>query len=504
MTWNRFKARRKSKPPFFARGRPFGEYFSPMEMHPLDGQTICALSTPHGVGGIAVVRVSGPEAWPIVQGFSSRSWSKSQAGKAILTQISDGSAVLDEALILPFVAPASFTGEDIVECHIHGSPYIQRRLLEMMIEAGCRMALPGEFTQRAFLHGKRDLAQSEAIGDLIHAEHAGAHRLAVAQLSGGFSAEVQSFREQLIEFAALMELELDFGEEDVEFADRKGYRALLMELLSRLDALIGSFATGRAIAEGVPVAILGPPNRGKSTLLNALLNEERAIVSATPGTTRDVIEQSLTLSGIRFRFSDTAGLRETVDEIEIEGIRRAIGTARAARFVIYLLDARDLQSPAGLKAAEREVLEAQTEVERARGELDGAEHAVQPHWILLINKTDLAPAPDPLPVIAGCTPQPISAEERHGLAAIEQELTADFTAALDSSQTLVTNLRHQQALLGAQTALKAALKALDAGLSGDLIAVDNRAALAHLGRITGAITPDDLLGHIFANFCIGK
>ena len=443
-----------------------------------------------------MVRVSGPSAWAIVQGFSKRSWNRSQAGAVVLSQLLDGDNVLDEALLLPFSGPASFTGEDVVECHVHGSPYIQQRLLEMLIEKGCRMALPGEFTQRAFLHGKRDLAQSEAIGDLIHAEHAGAHRLAVEQLSGGFSAEIATFREQLISFAALMELELDFGEEDVEFADRAGYRRLLIDLLERLGDLIDSFSTGRAIAEGVPVAILGAPNRGKSTLLNALLKEDRAIVSATPGTTRDVIEQQLTLRGIRFRFSDTAGLRETSDEIEGEGIRRALKTGRAARFVIYLLDAQDLQTAAGIDNAEREVKAAQASLSH--------DPATSPRWLLLMNKIDLAPAPDPLPTIAGLALFPVSAEERIGLAELEEALTSDYVAALSSQNTLVTNLRHQEALLGARAALHAALAALDGGLSGDLIAVDNRAALSHLGRITGAVTPDDLLGHIFANFCIGK
>jgi tRNA modification GTPase len=491
-------ARGKSKDGWHVFSVAIRDYFSDMENHPLDGETICALSTPHGIGGIAVVRVSGPSAWSIVQGFSRRSWDRSQAGSVVLSQLFDGDQVLDEALLLPFAGPASFTGEDIVECHVHGSPFIQQRLLEMLIEAGCRMALPGEFTQRAFLHGKRDLAQSEAIGDLIHAEHAGAHRLAVEQLSGGFSAEIASFREQLLSFAALMELELDFGEEDVEFADRPGYRRLLTDLLARIDTLIGSFSTGRAIAEGVPVVILGAPNRGKSTLLNALLQEDRAIVSATPGTTRDVIEQHLTLHGIRFRFNDTAGLRETTDEIESEGIRRALNTARAARFVIYLLDAQDLQTPAGIAAAEVEVAAAQSSLAQQSSQ------ATPPQWLLLINKTDLAPAPDPLPTIAGLSARQISAEERQGLTELEAALTSDYVAAMDSRETLVTNLRHQQALVGARSALGSALEALDAGLSGDLIAVDNRAALAHLGRITGVVTPDDLLGHIFANFCIGK
>ena len=471
-----------------------------MPAHPLDGTTICALSTAPGRGGVAVVRVSGPQAWSVVDGLCNGKLEGCPPGRAALRQLTDGERPLDEALLLPFRGPKSFTGEDVVECHIHGSPFIAQRLMECLIDAGCRAALPGEFTQRAFLHGKRDLAQSEAIGDLIDADHAGAHRLALQQLGGGFSREIQGFRDALIEYAALMELELDFGEEDVEFADRVGYRRHVSELLGRIDELLGGFSTGRAIAEGVPVAILGAPNRGKSTLLNALLREERAIVSDTPGTTRDTLEEVLTLGGIRFRFIDTAGLRDTADDIEAEGIRRAWAKAATARFVLYLLDARDLQDEAGRAEAEAEVAAAADRMAAAaadKGETPGA-------LIALVNKTDLVAAP------AGWTPSraeeviPISAEERIGLEDIEQRLGRDYRSALAEDRILVTNLRHREALQRTREALQRALDGLDAGLSGDLLAVDHREALEQLGRITGAITPDDLLDHIFGNFCIGK
>jgi len=449
---------------------------------------------------VAVVRVSGPQAWSVVDGLCDGKLEGCPPGRAALRQLTDGERPLDEALLLPFRGPKSFTGEDVVECHIHGSPFIAQRLMECLIDAGCRAALPGEFTQRAFLHGKRDLAQSEAIGDLIDADHAGAHRLALQQLGGGFSREIQGFRDALIEYAALMELELDFGEEDVEFADRVGYRRHVSELLGRIDELLGGFSTGRAIAEGVPVAILGAPNRGKSTLLNALLREERAIVSDTPGTTRDTLEEVLTLGGIRFRFIDTAGLRDTADDIEAEGIRRAWAKAATARFVLYLLDARDLQDEAGRAEAEAEVAAAADRMAAAaadKGETPGA-------LIALVNKTDLVAAP------AGWTPSraeeviPISAEERIGLEDIEQRLGRDYRSALAEDRILVTNLRHREALQRTREALQRALDGLDAGLSGDLLAVDHREALEQLGRITGAITPDDLLDHIFGNFCIGK
>ena len=471
-----------------------------MPAHPLDGTTICALSTPHGRGGVAMVRVSGPEAWSIVDGLCHGGLSACKPGRAALRNITDGDRPLDEALLLPFRGPHSFTGEDVVECHIHGSPFIAKRLMECLIDAGCRSALPGEFTQRAFLLGKRDLAQSEAIGDLIDADHEGAHRLALQQLGGDFSREIQGFREALIEYAALMELELDFGEEDVEFADRDGYRNHVRELLDRIDDLLSGFSTGRAIAEGVPVAILGAPNRGKSTLLNALLREERAIVSDTPGTTRDTLEEVLTLGGIRFRFIDTAGLRDTTDDIEAEGIRRAWAKAASARFVLYLLDARDLQNETGLTDAESELDGATERLRMASGEIGEPPGVV----ITLINKTDLAPAPKGWCPKGADDVLPISAEERMGLDAIEQRLGRDFRSALAEDRILITNLRHREALQRTREALQRALDGLDAGLSGDLLAVDHREALEQLGRITGAITPDDLLDHIFGNFCIGK
>jgi tRNA modification GTPase len=471
-----------------------------MPAHPLDGTTICALSTPPGRGGVAVVRVSGPAAWAVVNGLCQGRLDGAEPGKAALRHLMDGDKPLDEALLLPFRGPRSFTGEDVVECHIHGSPYIAQRLMECLVDAGCRPALPGEFTQRAFLHGKRDLAQAEAIGDLIDADHAGAHRLALQQLGGGFSREIQAFRDALIEYAALMELELDFGEEDVEFADRDGYRQHVQDLLSRIDELLHGFSTGRAIAEGVPVAILGAPNRGKSTLLNALLREDRAIVSDTPGTTRDTLEEILTLEGIRFRFIDTAGLRETEDNIEAEGIRRAWVKAASARFVLYLIDARDLQSEAGMRRAEQELANVAAQLSMA------AQDAGEPKGTLLalVNKTDLAPAPADWNPEGAEEVMAISAEERRGLDALEQRLGRDYRSALAEDRILVTNLRHRDALQRTREALQRALDGLDAGLSGDLLAVDHREALDQLGRITGAITPDDLLGHIFGNFCIGK
>ena len=471
-----------------------------MPAHPLDGTTICALSTPPGRGGVAVVRVSGSDAWKVVDGLCRGRLAKCPPGKAALRNLHDGDTLLDEALILPFKGPVSFTGEDVVECHIHGSPFIVQRLMECLIDAGCRSALPGEFTQRAFLHGKRDLAQAEAIGDLIDADHAGAHRLALQQLGGGFSREIGEFRDALIEYTALMELELDFGEEDVEFADRDGYRQHVTSLLDRIAQLLDGFSTGRAIAEGVPVAILGAPNRGKSTLLNALLKEDRAIVSNTPGTTRDTLEETLTLDGIRFRFIDTAGLRDTSDDIEAEGIRRAWIKAASARFILYLIDARDIQDDAGRRAAEQEIQSAAMTQQKAAAELDEPAGT----FMAVINKTDLAPAPEGWCPKGADEVLTISAEERVGLEFLEQRLGRDYRSALAEDRILVTNLRHREALQRTREALQRALDGLNEGLSGDLLAVDHKEALEQLGRITGVVTPDDLLGHIFGNFCIGK
>ena len=471
-----------------------------MPAHPLDGTTICALSTPPGRGGVAVVRVSGPQAWPVVDGLCQGRLEGCPPGRAALRVLFDGDQPLDEALLLPFLGPKSFTGEDIVECHIHGSPFIAQRLMECLVDAGCRPALPGEFTQRAFLHGKRDLAQAEAIGDLIDAEHAGAHQLAIQQLGGGFSDEINAFRKALIEYAALMELELDFGEEDVEFVDREGYRKHVTALLDRIAQLLNGFSTGRAIAEGVPVAILGAPNRGKSTLLNALLREDRAIVSDTPGTTRDTLEETLTLEGIRFRFIDTAGLRETVDDIEAEGIRRAWAKAASARFILYLLDARDLSTAEGRSSAEAEVQMAADRLAEA------AQNLGEPRGVLLVlaNKTDLTPAPTDWCPAGAEEVLAISAEERSGLGALEQRLGRHYRSASAEDRILVSNGGHREALQRTRESLQRALDGLDAGLSGDLLAVDHKEALEQLGRITGAVTPDDLLDHIFGNFCIGK
>ena len=306
----------------------------------VDGATICAISTAPGAGGIAVVRISGKDALALGSKVFSKPLDAIADRSVAFGRFRDAEGtVLDEGLALILRGPGSYTGEDTVEFNIHGSQFIQREVMRALIEAGCRQAGPGEFTQRAFLNGRLDLTQAEAVADLIAAEHAGAHRLALDQLRGGFAREINALREALIGFAGLLELELDFAEEDVEFADRERFDALLADLLSRVGRLADSFATGNAMKEGIPVAIVGAPNRGKSTLLNALLGDDRAIVSDIPGTTRDTVEDACTLDGLRFRFIDTAGLRDTDDVVEAEGIRRALAKASSASTVLLLLDA---------------------------------------------------------------------------------------------------------------------------------------------------------------------
>ena len=451
----------------------------------VDGATICAISTAPGAGGIAVVRISGTDALTLGSNVFSKPLGDIADRTVTFGQFRDGSGtVLDEGLALILRGPGSYTGEDTVEFNIHGSQFIQREVMRALIEAGCRQAGPGEFTQRAFLNGRLDLTQAEAVADLIAAEHAGAHRLALDQLRGGFAREINSLREALIGFAGLLELELDFAEEDVEFADRERFDALLADLLSRVSTLADSFATGNAMKEGIPVAIVGAPNRGKSTLLNALLCDDRAIVSDIPGTTRDTVEDACMIDGLRFRFIDTAGLRDTDDIVEAEGIRRALDKASSASTVLLLLDAST---------------DANEDIQARIDDLDLTPSA---HVMVVWNKCDLAVAPardsSKVPTLA------LSASTGEGLDNLRQTLVERHRSNDGGHQLVVTNLRHYEALTAAKTALNAVRDNLANGIPGDLIAVDARQALHHLGEITGAVHADDILGHIFSHFCIGK
>jgi tRNA modification GTPase len=446
--------------------------------------TIVALATPAGVGAIGVIRLSGDRAIEIVNKvFQPKDLSVQASHTIHYGRIESAGRVYDEVVASLYIAPRSYTKENVVEISCHGSPFIQESILQLFAEQGARFARPGEFTQRAFLNGAFDLAQAEAVADVIAADSAAAQNAALHQLRGGFSKELAALREELIHFASLIELELDFGEEDVEFADRQDLEDLVNQLLANIRPLVASFRTGNAVKNGVATVIVGKPNAGKSTLLNALLKEDRAIVSDIAGTTRDSLEDEWTLGGIKFRLVDTAGLRETTDVIEALGVERTQAWVKKAQVVIYMADATS-ETPVGFAAGVEALGQLDIPVIKLLNKVDQ------------ISSTELAAFEDAIP---------ISAKNRSGLNDLETALLN--VVGLDqvsTSGTLVTNLRHYQQLLQTQETLEGVLAALKTGLTGDLIAQDLRYALHHLGEITGQISNDDLLKNIFGKFCIGK
>lgn len=440
-------------------------------------ETICALATAPGVGAIAVIRVSGPDTFEKVSAiFKGKNLKDVPGNTVVFGTIRDGEKVVDEVLISVFKGPKSFTKEDTVEISTHGSDYIIRYVLKLLVKQGCRMAMPGEFTQRAFLNGQFDLVQAEAVADLIAADSEAAHKLAMNQLRGGFSKKLAELREKLIHFASLVELELDFGEEDVEFADREDLRQLILKLEAQIKPLIDSFENGNAIKEGIPVAIIGPPNAGKSTLLNALLNEEKAIVTAIAGTTRDVIEDVLFLGGVKFRIIDTAGIRETEDVVESMGIERSLKAMEKADILLLLFD----------NEQDRKVMEALV------NELPDDKKKV---WVQ--TKIDLE-GTSRLADSWG-----ISAKTGEGLDELKAQLI-DLARVVSQADSTLTNVRHFEQLTKTYLALEDVLEGLSMQVTGDFLAQDIRMALHHLGEITGTITTDDLLANIFSKFCIGK
>ena len=492
---------------------------------------ICALATPQGSGAIGVIRLSGPDVISIVDkifvpsGRNKVSLNDTPAYKMRFGSIYDGAKLLDEALVALFRAPHSYTGENSVEISCHGSSYILQQVMMLLMKNGVKMAEPGEFSKRAFLNGKLDLAQAEAVADLIASETAAAHQVAIKQMKGGFSDELRQMRDSLLNLVSMMELELDFSEEDVEFADRTELNNLLAQVTSKVDSLIESFTLGNVIKNGVPVAIIGATNTGKSTLLNTLLGEEKAIVSNIHGTTRDVIEDTINLGGITFRFIDTAGIRETKETIEIIGIERTYQKLQQASIVIMVLDA--------------------TRPEYFRSSLANLSSRLnkdKQKLVILINKADtISSLPDSKPtdnseegvnnsiecwdssealqnqineINTMCQEQqlspiavlPISAKQKLGITSLKELLinSQKQNVALDSNATLVTNARHYQALLDAQIALYRVEDALASSIPTDLVAQDIREALYHLGSIVGEINTEEILGHIFSRFCIGK
>lgn len=451
-------------------------------------ETIIALATPQGVGAIAVIRLSGNDAIRITNSvFKGKDLEKQPSHTIHFGTIRDGEKIIDEVLVSLFVAPKSFTKENVVEISTHGSSYIVNQVIRLLIRQGARPAKPGEFTQRAFLNGQFDLAQAEAVADLIHSDSEASHQAAINQMRGGFSGEISQLRSELIHFASMIELELDFSEEDVEFASRSALGVLVERLLRAIETLISSFELGNVIKNGVPTVIAGKPNAGKSTLLNALLNEEKAIVSEIAGTTRDFIEDELNIGGIIFRFIDTAGLRETTDTIEAIGVSRTREKMKTASLILYLFDLSDTD----LAAINADVAELE---------------ALGVPFVKIANKTDKAAVslmeqiraahPDTLFISAGLKDNLDSLRSR-----ILELVNADK---FRTGNTIVTNIRHYDSLVRTRQSLLDVLVGLDRQISNDFLAMDIRRSLHYLGEITGEITTDDLLENIFSKFCIGK
>lgn len=457
--------------------------------------TIIALATASGAGAIAVLRISGTEAITIsntiFKSIHNKQLKDQPTHTVHLGHIVDADRVLDEVLVSVFKNPQSYTGEDVVEISCHGSSYIQQEIMQLCIRKGCRAASPGEFTLRAFLNGKMDLSQAEAVADLIASDSAAAHQIAMQQMRGGFSSEIKILREELLNFASLIELELDFSEEDVEFADRKQFEDLLQRIRRVLKYLLDSFSTGNVIKNGVPIAIIGAPNVGKSTLLNALINEDKAIVSNIAGTTRDAIEDEITIEGVKFRFIDTAGIRQTEDTVEAIGIEKTFEKMAQSQVILQLFDASKITT-----ASSQEILK---QIQ------DTATQYPEKQLLIIVNKMDTSSHK----LIKDCLDSQeflgLSAKTGEGVAILKTQLLGLVQMGkLRNNDTIITNARHYDALGQALENIQNVQNGLQNGLSGDLLAIDIREALHHFGRITGEISTDDLLGNIFSNFCIGK
>lgn len=447
--------------------------------------TIIALSTPPGSGAIGVIRLSGPEAISLTNAvFTGKDLTKQQTHTLHFGLIKDQGVIIDEVVAALYIAPKSYTKENVVEISCHGSNYIIQQILNLLIKKGARAAKPGEFTLRAFLNGAFDLSQAEAVADLIASDSKASHDVALQQMRGGFSSELKDLREQLIHFASMIELELDFAEEDVEFANREQLRALVLRIDTVLRRLISSFEMGNVLKNGVPIVIAGKPNVGKSTLLNALLNEERAIVSDIAGTTRDTIEDELNINGIIFRFIDTAGIRDTADIIEAKGVERTLERMKQAKLIIYMVDA--LQTPDELEEQLRDL------------------RKLDIPYLALVNKSDLF-TPEQRQAFEQQEVLFLSAKEGVGVEELKSSLLEKVNLHhINTSETLVSNIRHVEALKNTEKALHNVLNNIDNSITSDFLAMDIKQALHYLGEITGTVTTDDLLENIFSKFCIGK
>jgi len=461
-------------------------------------ETICAIATPSGSGAISIIRISGDRAFSFIEGIfksgkSEKSLKNQKSGTVHYGVIKDGDELIDEVLVALFKNPNSYTGEDSVEISCHGSIFIQQRILQLLIKNGARHAQPGEFTQRAFLNGKIDLSQAEAVADLIASSSAASHKIAINQIRGGFSKELNQLRDKLIDFISLIELELDFSEEDVEFANRDQLQELLSKVKLKIQTLIKSFKLGNVIKHGVPVAIIGEPNVGKSTLLNALFNEDKAIVSEIAGTTRDAIEDVLNIEGVLFRFIDTAGLRETDDTIESLGIEKTIQKIQLADIIILIVEPTNNW---------------QTIVQQIKHTVDNY-HIIDQKLIVMINKIDKTileestieslkiQLPD-IPFILA------SAKSKINIGQLKNLLKESYQIGNLENDPVVSNIRHFEALTNASEALERVEEGLKTGVTGDFLAMDIRQVMHYIGEITGQISNDEILGNIFKNFCIGK
>jgi len=456
----------------------------------INQETIVALATPNGLGAISVIRISGLNAISITEKLfkpkGNKKLSNQKSHTVHLGHLIRNGHELDEVLVTLFKGPHSYTGENTIEISCHGSTYIQQEIIDLFIENGIRVANPGEFTLRAFINGKMDLNQAEAVADLITSENEGSHKLAMEQMKNGFSNDLKKLRAELLHFSSMIELELDFSQEDVEFAERSEFKKLTIKIQSELEKLIDSFKSGNVLKNGISVAIAGKPNAGKSSLLNTLLNEDKAIVSDIPGTTRDSIEDSLVIDGINFRFTDTAGLRETKDVIESKGIKKTKEKINSARILIYLFDSNDTsfkEINSDLESFKREDLS----ILLVRNKVD-LKNTNQ----ILINELEK------FKIIE------ISANNADSVNLLKKRLINEINILNPYTDTVISNSRHYEALMNALKAIKEVNNGLKSDISGDLLSVDIRKSIEHLAEITGEITNDDVLGNIFANFCIGK
>lgn len=456
--------------------------------------TITALATPHGSGAIAVIRLSGKKSFEVIDKVF---FTKELKPKKISSEkgytvhfgvIAEADIVIDEVLVTIFKNPHSYTGEDSIEISCHGSTYIQQQILQLLLKYGARMANAGEFTLRAFLNGKFDLSQAEAVADLIASNSGLSHQVAMQQMRGGFSSKIKVLRDHLVNFASLIELELDFSEEDVEFANRNDLKKLIQSIITIIEKLVHSFEVGNVIKNGIPVAIVGKPNAGKSTLLNVLLDDDRAIVSEIPGTTRDVIEDEITIEGVLFRFIDTAGIRTTTDIVEQIGVNKAFEVIKKSAIIIYLFDAHELSAG-----------DLRNEIQLIK------EHTGTSQLVVVANKIDVENEIELRKEFSEFDPVYISAKESKNIDVLQNKLVGLFDArTVNTTDTIITNARHSDSLKRANVALIKVSKGLDEQIAGDLLALEIRYALEELGSITGEVTNDDLLDSIFTKFCIGK